>query len=693
MELKQILGIRTSQVLSARQVREDPIQALIRIWDTSPHYEIDLGEHGLIDFVLCDPKYLQDFIPGEFYGVYLGYMNFVSTKTPERWIPYVALHEWAEYNIGREFKSHEDPLGLAKQWQALFGEIRMAGLAMSEDEFNMYIVWRESVETTRYFELDHEAQECLKRAGSELAKGSVKRLAWTRRDLRAYSLRRFMNYDQAYMMGMTHTESLISAILDCSHPVGDIYAVLSYFAYVDVDAKVSVPRSLAHIVYFLAAEIERPVLKIVQDEGSMYSVSHASGRTRQTVDAVMRRLGVAQVSRMRSLPNQIPKKEIQMSSAILITHRVYVSPRQAEILLEMRKGRSPADRFSDLGSALCATLRELGVVNKAEKGSKPFYVSDERAQRMQFIRQTNEDDIAYPVQTENEATTPTQWIDDLERIATSAESKGVDESLILCGDEDSDTLVVYLDAEEARLLLDIFSGTRSAKLSKVLSHWGWKLKELDVLRTEGRRTVIVEGNASKVLWRKRVERERFARAKDVARLQPNQWLLDLRSIAYPSVGEHDATAETQALPEVPAVADVPLQEEQCPIEAPELPGSSGTSAGSRIPAVARYLFSNCSRPGILYNPSENEIAEVLTPEMVDALTPVEIKIAERQAEHERIDQEISRLVAMKHQLDFEGRAALEKRHRFMDAIRAIVTSRRAMLAAMEEMRESFKEEL
>lgn len=280
---------------------EDPFQTLLRLWEQSPHHVLDLGSEGQVEFVLCDAKYLHAVDHEEHYGIYFGDMTFVSTLTPERWIPFVVLHEWAERRITRGMEKGQDPSSLGAHWQAIYGELRSAAVMLDEDEFYMYVEWRQSVERTRYFEIDPEIQEFLADARAKRVK-ALPVSKWTRHSIKVAAAIRSVGYDAAHDMKASHSDLLLAELADHDVVMGDVFALLAYVAFLDTTSMARVPVTFDPLVHILESEVTRPVLKSVGRDSQFVTICHNNGRTRQSVEAIMRRFARMQ-HRLLTRPN------------------------------------------------------------------------------------------------------------------------------------------------------------------------------------------------------------------------------------------------------------------------------------------------------------------------------------------------------------------------------------------------------
>ncbi|HEU0051048.1 MAG TPA: hypothetical protein VFQ60_03260 [Patescibacteria group bacterium] len=295
MELTQRPEIR----LSLQLILRPPFENLFRIWAQAPHQILHLGPYGQIEFVICDPRHFREVDAEEHYGIYLDGMIFVSTETPVPWIPFVVLHEWAEWHAGRgEYhppienvfptESHQT-LSEAeyKHMSALYAEIRLASDLISPEEFAAYMQWRSSVERTRYFDLDQEAKHYLEeyRRGLSLP---YRPSFWKRLSI-GIAFNAAIDYDTAHGLGVSHTDLLLSEIRSSSIALEQVYAVLVLVAHLDEKTEALVPRELASAANYLTREVKRPLL-CDRDQGDLLFIRQRDGRTRQTVTALMRTL-------------------------------------------------------------------------------------------------------------------------------------------------------------------------------------------------------------------------------------------------------------------------------------------------------------------------------------------------------------------------------------------------------------------
>ncbi len=287
MNMMQLIPRQVMRI-DQRLYGEDPFQTLLRLWEQSPHHVLDLGSEGQVEFVLCDPKYLHAVDHEEHYGIYFGDMTFVSTLTPERWIPFVVLHEWAERRISREMRPSQDPSSLGAHWQAIYGELRSAAVMLDEDEFYMYVEWRQAVERTRYFEIDPDIQGYLAEARAKRAK-ALPVSKWTRYSIKVAAAIRSVGYDAAHDMKASHSDLLLAELKDHDVVMGDVFALLSYVAFLDAASVARVPVSFLPLVHILEREVTRPVLESFESDGQFVPIRHCNGRTRQSVEAIMRR--------------------------------------------------------------------------------------------------------------------------------------------------------------------------------------------------------------------------------------------------------------------------------------------------------------------------------------------------------------------------------------------------------------------
>lgn len=292
MVLQRVQTLRVNTRLEIR----DPVEKLFEIWERSPHYSIPVGPET-IEFVVCDPRYLHAVDDQEHYGVYFGRMIFVSTATPQQWIPFVALHEWAERKVGGSYETGEDPTGKAKHWQAIYGEIRIAALTMSEEEFKAYLIWRASVERTQYFTLDGEAKDALDTFTAKKAL-TVRLTTWERRALTLASMADLLGYDLAREMGASHTHLLLSRIVNTTDlDFAAAHQVMAALAYIPVGISVLLPktRELSRAIWFFAGEIERPIIADLGESGENLVIRHLNGCTKKTVQALLGRMASLQV--------------------------------------------------------------------------------------------------------------------------------------------------------------------------------------------------------------------------------------------------------------------------------------------------------------------------------------------------------------------------------------------------------------
>ncbi|MFH1631610.1 MAG: hypothetical protein ABIA47_01110 [bacterium] len=532
MELRQVMqiGVRTVQKLDMQALQESAANALIRIWETAHHWSVNLGEeHGVVEFVLCDQKYLEAFMPGEMYGLYFGHMIFISTKTPERWIPFVALHEWAEYNISKEQKPGEDPSGLAKHWQALFGEIRAAGLTMTETEFGMYIQWRQSVERTRYFELDEDVKAYIARVRARgEARTQLTATGWTRKSIRSAAVSRLVGYGAAYDMGASHSDLLIIEIANSGHSASDIFAALSYFAYVDIGKIVPVPSEFSAVLHFLNAEVRRPVLDIIEEDKVNYLVRHRSGRTRKTVEAVMRRLARANAESMNELqPEQLPIKEATMPSTSLISTILFVTPSEAAVLERMCREGVDVREWNSLNDLVPLLKSINGVRHVKVDGVKRRMLNPDYMTYYRF-RARNSADPRGIRAPENTTADSNQYIKDLAAIARMVKVKRY----------------WNLERTEAAYLLGMFENGLTGK--NPLGHVGKLLGKSGYLVTTGRTrkavTAIDPEVAQTCLHRARKDytQERTSVPLGDRFQDQDAWLDDLRKIVNEVADEEPA---------------------------------------------------------------------------------------------------------------------------------------------------------
>jgi len=270
-----------------------PISTLIRVWNESKHYTINIGGHD-IEFVICDHRYLHLLDDEEHYGLYVGNMTFVSTQTPERWFPFVVLHGWLMNRYGIMPDDWYDT-DLDRHEAALHDELRAAGAAIEDtEEFRAYLYWRRSVERTPYFnESDPEIQAFFE----EERRRGIKPPSlgkWTRRTLAVSKLVGVLGYDAAKELGATHAQLLLQGLAESSLPAGDVHAVISATAHTDSTTQTQLPKSLSAAVYALGEASSYPVLQIVGEKDDRILVQWHDGRSGQTLRAMARRLAHAQ---------------------------------------------------------------------------------------------------------------------------------------------------------------------------------------------------------------------------------------------------------------------------------------------------------------------------------------------------------------------------------------------------------------
>lgn len=335
------LELRTGFQLRHDVSTESILESLVRLWETSPHQTIEIGSET-VEFVLCDPKHLAAIDGEEHYGIYVGEMTFISTATPERWIPFVAFHEWAERRVDPSVRGVEDESGHAKHWRALYAEIRLANQTLTEDEFDLFMHWRQSVERTRYFELDPEVQDYFDRKKAERPKLPGPMSPWRRRSIVLSGAYHAIGYDATHDLGVSHCDLVLTQLQHSSIPLGDVYAVLASFGFLDLKSEVLIPPDLHAAAFLLSAQITRPVLVLAEKDAGGTYVHHLNGKTRQTVEALMRRLAeaqqiqlvhefdaampgapkalpgpVAETRRVARMTTEIPKMDRQTKNAIL----------------------------------------------------------------------------------------------------------------------------------------------------------------------------------------------------------------------------------------------------------------------------------------------------------------------------------------------------------------------------------------